>query len=120
MAMNKKEQAAFAELQKDLLIARALRFTDPVPADIPIPERGLAKGWLFNSYLGNPDVARACSSSVSHCYGDDNATTSQGATRLYSTKLLALRALRHAVELKCAEILAGIDLQIEDEATNGK
>jgi hypothetical protein len=120
MAMNKKEQAAFDDLQAQLRIAKALRFTEPVKTDVPIPESfrdsSLAKGWLYNAYVsGNPRVEKSCSSSVHHSFGNDDKTTTQGACRLYSTKLRALRAMRHEVEQRVAKILADIDAEIEAE-----
>lgn len=117
MPMTKAEKARMAELEKQLLLARALRFTDPVEPDVPIPatfgKERLAKGFLFNAYT--PRVVPACSSSVFHAFGRNDQTDSQGARRLFSTRLRALRALRHAVEMECAQKLAGIDLQIEQE-----
>lgn len=42
-----------------------------------------------------------------------NPPTSQKGIRLYSTKLLALKSMRNAVEMKCAEKLRMVDLMIE-------
>lgn len=117
MAMTKKEQTAFESLQHQLRLAKALRFTESVERDVMPPSNydGLAKGWDYNAYIGGPRVEKACSSCVHHGFGDDTKTTSQGTRRLFSTKLLALRALRVEVESKVAEILAKIDEQIEEE-----
>lgn len=121
--MNKKEQKEFDELKAQLRLAKALRWTSEVKPDIPLPTgQQLAKGFLFNDYIGGwdgPNVAPACSSSVGHCYGSDERTTTQQPRSLYSTKLLALRGLRHAVEQKVAAILAKIDEKIETEQPNG-
>jgi hypothetical protein len=97
-----------------------VRFTEAVEPDVPIPGSydDLAKGFLFSEHIGGwsgPRVEPACSSSIYHSFGNDDRTTTQGARRLYSTRLLALRGLRHEVEKKCAAILADIDKQIETE-----
>jgi hypothetical protein len=119
MAMNKKEQAEMERLRDELRLAKALRFTEKVEPDVPIPESfsGLAKGFLYNSYLAEPRVVPACSSSVSHGWGNSDRTTTQQPRRLYSTRLLALRACRHDLEKQCAKLLADIDAQIENETT---
>lgn len=109
MAMNKKEQK---ELE-DAKITAALRWTAPVEPDIRIPEKGLTKGFLFNVY--SREVVVACSSPVSHSYGRDDVTRSQNPRELYSTRLLALKALRHECEKQFAEILRSIDKRIEGE-----
>ena len=117
MAMNKKEIEHLRELMREVRLAKAFRFTEEVKPDVPPPQMfsELAKGWLFCTYLSDPRVMRACSNSVNHSSGSDEKTSSQGSRALYSTKLLALKGLRHEVELKCAEILEKIDSQIEDE-----
>ena|ERR1051325_639452 len=93
----------------------ALRWTEPAPGpDVAPPERGeLSTGYLFNAHTNRVDVA--CSSSVSHAFGQTDRTTTQGPRYLYSTRLPALRALRNAVERECAGRLAEIDRQIEQE-----
>ena len=112
--MNKKEQAMVDDLREQLRIAKALRWTEKVEPDVPIPESSyLTKGFLCNGYNG--DVVPACSSRVSHGYGSDERTGTQGARALYSTRLLALRAVRHLVELKVAKVLADVDGRIEKE-----
>lgn len=117
MAMNKKEQAAFADLERQLALVMALRVTDAVEYDVMPPSvdalstEKLRKGWLFNSY--NDEVGRACTSSMYHNRHGDDKTTTQQPARLYSTEERALRALRHAVELICMKRLAGIDNRIK-------
>jgi len=119
MAMNKKEQAAFEALQRELLMAKAFRFTEPVKRDVvPPSSMGLNKGWDYNSYIGGhggPRVDVACTSAVHHAFGNNTKTDTQQPRYLYSTKLLALRALRYDVEKQVANILADIDEQIEQE-----
>lgn len=125
MAMTKAEKARIAELERQLRLVRALRFTDPVEPDVPIPEHypEIAKGFLFNQY--SVRVEPACTSTANHAFGRDDETTTQGACPLFSTRLLALRAMRNAVELDCARSLAAIDGQIEkaiseSEVKNGE
>lgn len=111
--MNKKEQAAFEELQTRL----ALRFTgfEPIKPDIPVPScfQEMTKGFLFNSY--SKRVEPACSTTVSHGYGRDDRTSSQNARALYSSRKLALMAMRREVEIMYAKELRQIDKQIEAE-----
>jgi len=113
MAMSKKEQA----LVEALLTEAALRRTSPVAPDVPVPTgSGLTKGFLFSgAHSSDPGVQKACSSSVHHAIGRDDQTRTQQPRSLYSTKLLALKALRYEVESHCAAILRRVDKQIEDE-----
>jgi hypothetical protein len=112
--MTKKEQREFENLQGELIKARAFRFTDKVEPDVPIPQwPGLVKGWIGVGPTSNhPRVEKACSSSVSHNIGGWEKTTTQQAKRLYSSELLAWKALRYEVEQECASKLARIDEQI--------
>lgn len=115
MTMNKKETAAFEDLQRQLREAQALRFTEDVPPDLPPPENSsmLNKGWLFNSYGGSV-VTKACSSSIYHSWDRDDEARSQGARALFSTELRATRALRRAKELEFAAVLAKLDQRITE------
>lgn len=118
MAMNKKERAEF-----DAAIARAnmlaaLRRTEPVSKDVPPPDcaadRGDTTGWDFNTYTGT--VSQYWSTTVSHGSGAKRtAYGSQNSKPLFSTRLLALKALRHATEIESATKLARIDEQINQE-----
>lgn len=122
MAMNKKEQAAFEELKTELRLARAMRFTEPVEPDIPIPNGSiLTKGFMFNAYhgIGGDRVVRACSSAVGHGFDRDDRADTKMPRRLYSSRLLALKAMRHSVEEDVAQRLANIDAQIEAELAKG-
>lgn len=113
MAMNKKEQAEFDKLKFDLASAKALSWTSKVFPDL-MPPKGfgeLSKGWMYRVH--SQSVVPACSSSIGHDIGRDDRTTSQQPKALYSTKLLALRALRHEAEVIAAVTLANIDYQIE-------
>lgn len=114
MAMNKKEQAEFEAMKRALIMARALNWTAKVDPDIAPPKSGgLTTGYLINAHNGTVDVG--CSSSVFHGRGQINKTTTQRPVWLYSTRLLALKAVRHEVEKQCANRLADIDEQIAAE-----
>lgn len=115
MAMTKKERAEFdARLLKAETLA-ALRWTGEVEPDIPVPKTfGTSSGWSFNVHTRKVDAT--WSESAAHGYGlkrDGNRSASQGGISMYSTKELALAALRHAVELESAAALLSIDKQIE-------
>lgn len=112
--MTKKERAAIDAKIKALRIRAALCWSDEYLPDVPIPEGGeLSKGWLPTLWDGGAQMA--CSSTVYHGTGRWDRTTSQGPRRLYSTKLLALLACRHAAALDAATKLASIDELIEAE-----
>jgi hypothetical protein len=113
MAMNKKEK----EYLEHILTQFALRHTQEVLPDIPPPPLGsphgtLTKGFLFNSY--SKEVRESCSSSMYHSYHRSDKTNTQGARHLYSSRLLALKAMRYEVEQKYAKELREIDKLIEE------
>jgi hypothetical protein len=113
--MNKKEQAYVESLKTQL----ALRWTQPVAKDLPVPrplEGGFTSGWDFNAY--NASVEKMWSESVAHGTGgrrESRISARQNGRALYSSKLLALKALRHAVECESAAKLRKIDIEIETE-----
>ena len=119
MAMTKKER----ELMDHLRMLAALRWTASVLPDVPPPRAGaefksFSSGWTFNTHA--MWVKPAWSSSISHGIGASRPEPqryagSQGPTHLYSTKLRALRAMRHAVERDAALQLRKIDALIEAE-----
>jgi hypothetical protein len=115
MAMNKAEK----ELVEELKLKNALRWTAPVNPDVPIPESctsQLSLGWLpIAAMSDSARVESACSSAGSHGVGSWVKTSSQQPRALYSTKLLALKALRYQVECNCAKLLRRIDAMIEQE-----
>jgi len=118
MAMSKKEQQLLAECQQQLRLAKALRFTELVYPDVPIPDRWnrhLVKGWLYAGSAGSFRVDVACSSCTSHAFGRDDGVTQQEPQALYSSRLLALKAARNALEQQCASWLARLDTEIENE-----
>jgi hypothetical protein len=87
---------------------------EPPRPDVPPPTDGsLTTGWTFNVHTQRVDVA--CSGIASHAIGRTDRTTSQRALALYSTRKLALQALRAAMECKFAEELARIDVLLEAE-----
>lgn len=113
MAMTKKERAQHDAAIKAARVAGALRWTSEVKPDIDIPTTvaHLARGWLFNTH--NARVAPACSSTVHHSFGRNDRTETQGPRCLYSTKVLALQAMRHELEREFAQRLAYVDEQID-------
>ena len=114
--MTKRERAEMEELRSQLRMARAFHFTTPVEPDVPPPSGmsdGLTEGFLYNAYERAWRVVPACSSSVGHSFGCDDRTDSQNPSALFSTRLLALQALRNDAEKQCARWLAEIDQAIE-------
>lgn len=112
--MNKREQAEMDDLRKMLLEARALRFTDEIAPDIPMPshDKGTVNGWSYHVYNGDFTVSKACSSSTSHSIGGWDKTTSQRPIPLYSSELLATRAARAKLAIQCSMMLAKADRRI--------
>ena len=107
----------------------ALRWSEArVEPDLPVPE-GIGEasiGYDFNLYKlissYTPDAAArdavypAWSGPVSHGTGHDSSRFgSRGARTLYSTRRLALQALRCAAEQDFARRLASIDRLIAEE-----
>lgn len=123
MAMNKAEK----KLLEDAYVQGALRWTQPIEPDLLPPgylpgtsSGGFIQGWDYNQYSQN--VFPAWSDSISH--GSETYTTnwkiragSQGRRRLYSTKALALKALRASLEYKTAVELRKIDKLLAEEAS---
>lgn len=97
----------------------ALRWTEPVEKDLPIPRENFTSGWNFNIYNGT--VQQMWSSVVFHGYGAEpkqECSSSQRGISLFSTKILALKALRHATECEAAEKLRRIDAAIAEEMSS--
>ena len=116
--MNKKEQALVQSLKDKYALWKALRWTEKVEPDVPIPASysDLAVGYV--GLGGSSDSARvepSCSSSINHAWGRQDKTDSQRPIRQHSTRLRALRALRHEVEIACARRLLQIAEMIEKE-----
>lgn len=116
--LTKKQQDEIEAQQHEERIRAALRWTAAPERDVPPPsvaERGLrlTTGYTFHAY--NRSVSVACSSSTHHAVGRTDRTTSQQPLALYSSRRLALQALRAALEREFAEALEKIDRQIEKE-----
>lgn len=108
MAMNKKEKLELPETQHELELHRAFRLTEPVERDLMPPSgcEELSKGWNFNAYTGR--VGKHCSSCIHNGSGWDRTST-QKSMELFSTKELAVKALRYAVERKVMKELLDVD-----------
>ena len=120
MARKTKAQIAAEQVAaREVCLIAALRWTEPAPArDVPPPDglgsyNRLSTGYTFNVHTRS--TSEACSSSVSHAIGRTDRADSQRPISLYSTRLLALRALRAAMEREYAEALLRIDDQIKKE-----
>lgn len=110
--LNKREAEEFELLKTKL----ALRCTEKVEYDIqppPLFSSEILNGYLFNKH--SKIVNEACTSNIHHSYHQHNKTNSQRPMPLYSTRLLALKALRNELELEFAKELRKIDLEIEKE-----
>jgi len=121
MAMTKKERAEFdAAITKANLLA-ALRWTEEVKKDVPAPgyDDKETSGWDFN--ISTRTVFEEWSGSVTHGRMPKNkAFASQDSKSLFSTKLLALRAMRHSIEKEVAWRLLAVDKLIAAELENLK
>lgn len=113
MAMNKKETELMESLKQELLLAKAFRFTDKVDIDVVATDwKILTLGWSMNSNSGR--VEQSCSTTNYHARGNIEKTTTQGGLPMYSSELLAFKAMRNEMELKFAKELAKVDKRIED------
>lgn len=123
MAMTKKEQAAMQAAIDRADTLAALRWTQKVLPDVPPPNHlsppsTYSKGWSFHAHTMSVD--RGWATSVSHGSGEVPGngryfSGSQGSRHFYSTKALALAAMRYEVELKAAMDLMAIDRRIAAE-----
>jgi len=116
--MNKREIALVRDLEDMVRMLDALHpkyLTRGICHDIPAPtESGVVtKGWVYSMY--NEVVIPACSSNISHGVNSHTDLRSQCAIPLYSTKKLALQAMRAELEGVYARKLAKIDEDIEKE-----
>lgn len=110
MAMTKAEK----QLIEDLKTQCALRYTDAIKPDIPVPSsnEGIVNGYSFNAY--SKRVTQSCSSVVFHNRDGWNIARSQNPIEQYSSVLLALKAMRNEIERRCADDLRSIDKLIEE------
>ena len=95
----------------------AMRWSAPVPRDVPAPEYGdpPTTGWDFNALSGR--VWEGWSDSSAHGVGRARTpeySAIQGPRAMYSSRLLALKAMRHEVEKIAARDLYGIDRKIDE------
>jgi hypothetical protein len=105
------------ELNEAALVRSALRWTDPVKPDVAPPSAKAPRGTLstgWHPYVTH-GIHKACSSSTEHAIGCADHTTMKHPIWLYSTRILALKALRYAAEMEAARRLAYIDEQICEE-----
>lgn len=125
--MTKKERERLEAAERSAKELRALRWSDyPDTPDIEPPSGFLSfvNGWFYNPYIGAGDGPRAYPAwteggrhGTGHrIEGGPRSGGQQGGTRLYSTKLRALWALRRNLERNFARILANVDEMIEDAA----
>lgn len=118
--MTKKEQLEVQAKLDELAWRASLHACDPVTPDIepPVWENSSISSPepLTKGYLPCYDhVEEACSSTVHHGLGQADKTTRQGARSLYSTRLLALQAMRHEMAKRFGKELARIDSLIQEE-----
>lgn len=114
MAMTKKERADMDAAITRAETLAALRWTEDVAPDLPVPQWGQhTEGWLFFS----DRVEEAWSESVRHGFGRDRSRGgSRSGVPLFSTRERALRALRHQTEMAAAQRLRAIDIAIRAAA----
>ena len=115
MAMTKKEQAAMQAAIDRAETLAALRWTWPVERDVGVPLQGYSEGWDYNAH--SQRVWLGWSDRVAH--GEGKApeagkyrSGSQNSRRMFSTKALALAAMRYEMEQKAAADLMKVDRQI--------
>ena len=124
MAISKKERAEFDAALLEARTLAALRWTCPVKPDVPPPRtiQGYSEGWDFNVH--SERVWIGWSTCVSHGNtpapkdGERHYNGSQNSRAMYSTKALALAALRYEVENLAANRLRDVDDQIRAEKAN--
>ena len=116
MAMTKKEQAAMQAVIYRAETLAALRWTGPVARDVGVPLQGYSEGWDYNAH--NMRVWVGWSGQVVHGQGpapkdgQRHYNGSQGSMHMFSTRALALAAMRHEMEQKAAADLLKVDRQI--------
>ena len=115
MAMTKKEKAAIQAAIDRAETLAALRWTWPVVRDVGVPLQGYSEGWDYNAHIQR--VWKGWSDRVAHGEGaapeeGKYRSVSQVSRRMFSTKALALAAMRHEMEQKAAADLMRVDRQI--------
>lgn len=109
MAMTKAEMKQVEDL-KTLL---ALRHHEPVEKDVDIPESGIVNGWDFNIYTKS--VSKTCSSISSHNFGQWDKTNAQQPIKQYSSKMLAYKALLHAMAMLYAKEMREVEIKMKND-----
>lgn len=105
MAMNKKEQAALADAQREVKLHQLCVLLPPLEPDLPPPSGASGPdtvlGWSFNSHRNSQRVFPAISGLCRHKLGTHDEKSVHGWTQngiwLYSTKELATEAMKRAV-----------------------
>lgn len=121
MAMTKKEKAEFDAAILKAEVLGALRWTQEVPPDIPPTYEGYGlsvgtDGWLFNTYTEQSfeDWSEASAHGTGRYSNRSRLSGSRGGVALYSSRELALKGLRHAMEMQYAKSLQKIDKAVQD------
>ena len=111
--MTKKEQAELDGLRSQLVLLNAFHFTPKVEPDIAVPTNfsHCVLRWSFNAHASR--TYPSWSKAVAHGEGHEHTRHgAQDGIRQYSSQVLALKALRHALEQKFASELAAVDARI--------
>ena len=118
--MNKKEKELLDEaiLHAELLFA--LRWTEKISPDVPVP----TGNWVSTGYLYSP-VAKKVYEAWSHSdkHGEMPYMPKygrKGGIEIYSTRALALQAMRYEIELRFASELLDLDKEIQCELNGSK
>lgn len=113
MAMNKAERKELEDARAELRIYRALRWTEKVLPDVHPPESDAVRlGYSVNVYAQRVEPAWTETSFHGAGHSRVAGTASYGGNLLYSTRLLAFKALRSGMEERFARELASVDDQI--------
>jgi hypothetical protein len=122
--MTKAERAKMDSLVEKVRLNGALRWTSEVKPDVlPPTDQTVLVGYLAYGSIGwgyMPRVDKAWTQFHLHGDGDGSNSrfvSSHGGRAMYSSKLLAVKAKRHQMELECAKILAAYDKLIEELET---
>ena len=122
MALNKKEKAHLESIESALKYQKQLTETvgsliqpkidpDVLPPSVDGGFGKLSFGWLYNSF--SKIARKSCSSSISHCFGGTERTTTQGALAMYSSEALAMKAMRAEVAARMLDEIVKIDERIK-------
>ena len=119
--MTKAEREHLAAVTGALSLHRAWRLDPQIAPDVPPPPPGgyldYTSGWEINTHTAT--INSAWSKSSTHGWGVapvKNGSASKESRALYSTRLLALRALHAAMAWRFATALVEVDEEIAKEA----